>query len=103
MLQNNISVQISIDGMVQGIGLRPRLYQLARNFHLTGYCQNTESNVMLNWQGTQNNVDHAVLELRDFLKKFGKLIIHPKNVTPHVGSPRLSSPGHPPRIRVPCS
>ncbi|HCC3164669.1 TPA: acylphosphatase, partial [Legionella pneumophila] len=36
-------VQISIQGLVQGVGFRPCVYKLAKQMELTGFVQNNAS------------------------------------------------------------
>lgn len=80
MLHKRIRYQISLQGVVQGIGLRPKLYQLANQFALTGYCQNTEKDVVLHWQGNPLILDNAVEQLQHFLSLFGSPAIALKRI-----------------------
>ena len=51
-------VEINITGIVQGVGFRPFLFNLARNFGLKGYILNRgNAGVRLVLQGDSNNID----------------------------------------------
>lgn len=73
MLPINQRIEFVLYGVVQGIGLRPKLFQLAQQFQLTGYCQNTEQSVQLVWQGESSKLQPALNTLKDFLAPFGDL------------------------------
>jgi len=51
-----ISSKIIITGIVQGVGFRPFIYNLARNLHLTGYVQNDSHGVTIVVQGTSQTI-----------------------------------------------
>ena len=43
----NITVQIVVKGLVQGVGFRPFVYKIAMKFGLAGWVKNTNENVIL--------------------------------------------------------
>ncbi len=43
--------RLTVEGTVQGIGFRPFVYRLAREFGLTGYVQNTSAGVIIEIEG----------------------------------------------------
>jgi len=43
--------QISIKGIVQGVGFRPFIYNLARKYEVTGYVLNNTSGVNIKVEG----------------------------------------------------
>ena len=47
--------EISVRGVVQGVGFRPYIYTLARNLGLKGFVTNTESGVFIDIEG--NHLD----------------------------------------------
>jgi len=53
--------KISIRGVVQGVGFRPFLYQLAHRHHLNGWVCNTSRDVRLEVEGGTEDI-HAFLE-----------------------------------------
>jgi len=56
------TVEINITGIVQGVGFRPFLYNLARNLELNGYILNRgNAGVRLIIQGTSENVDKFIV------------------------------------------
>lgn len=55
-------VQISIQGLVQGVGFRPCVYKLARQMELTGFVQNNASGVLIEIQG--NYLSQFIPKLR---------------------------------------
>ncbi len=46
----------TIQGIVQGVGFRPFIYQLAHRFGLTGYVINTSQGVTLEVEGPENHI-----------------------------------------------
>ena len=47
----------TIEGIVQGVGFRPFIYQLARRYHLTGYVGNTSSGVDVEVEGPLEQIE----------------------------------------------
>jgi len=47
----------AIKGIVQGVGFRPFIYQLARRYQLTGHVTNTPEGVDLEVEGYQENIE----------------------------------------------
>lgn len=45
------SKELSVNGIVQGVGFRPFIYQLARRFHLNGDVANTSNGVLIHIEG----------------------------------------------------
>lgn len=58
-------VQISIQGLVQGVGFRPCVYKLAKQMELTGFVQNNASGVLIEIQG--NYLSQFIPKLREQL------------------------------------
>ena len=50
-------IRINIEGIVQGVGFRPFIYRLAKNYRLTGWVMNTPSGVVLEAQGPRDDVE----------------------------------------------
>jgi hydrogenase maturation protein HypF len=48
----------AIKGIVQGVGFRPFIYQLAHRYQLSGHVINTPEGVDLEVEGTDENVEH---------------------------------------------
>lgn len=48
---------IKINGIVQGVGFRPFVYQLAKQYGITGDISNTSSGVLIHAEGFPNTID----------------------------------------------
>ena len=58
------AMRIEISGIVQGVGFRPFVYQLANRFGLKGSVSNTASGVTVHVEGAGQGIDAFVRELR---------------------------------------
>jgi hydrogenase maturation protein HypF len=56
---------IHISGIVQGVGFRPFVYNLAMGFDLTGWVRNTSAGVDIEVDGSQDALEAFVKALRD--------------------------------------
>lgn len=54
---------MEIKGVVQGVGFRPFVYQLAKYYHLKGKIANTPSGVVIHIEGTQNRFESFFIDL----------------------------------------
>ena len=52
-----LSKRLAIKGMVQGVGFRPFIYNLANRFFLKGDVSNTSSGVLINIEGRAGDVE----------------------------------------------
>lgn len=57
------SLKITITGRVQGVGFRPFIYRLAKQFHLYGWVKNRSGEVIVLAQGTEQNLERFQLAL----------------------------------------
>ena len=57
-------LRIEVKGIVQGVGFRPFIYNLAMTLQLTGWVRNTSSGVEIEINGTQNALDDFLDSLR---------------------------------------
>lgn len=57
----------SLEGIAQGVGLRPLLYTLSEQYQLGGWVQNTDKNVRLVWQGESKQIEMALSTLTNRL------------------------------------
>jgi hydrogenase maturation protein HypF len=55
--------KLRVSGVVQGVGFRPFVYRLAQKHNLTGFVQNTSSNVALEIEGTAEALDAFLHDL----------------------------------------
>ncbi len=52
-----VARKLNVNGIVQGVGFRPHIYQLARSHQLTGEIANTESGVFIHVEGRKENIE----------------------------------------------
>ncbi|MBA7596346.1 Carbamoyltransferase HypF [subsurface metagenome] len=57
-------LQISVRGVVQGVGFRPFVYQLATKHDLKGWVLNTSGDVKIEVEGGKDALDHFIVELQ---------------------------------------
>jgi hydrogenase maturation protein HypF len=57
--------RISVRGVVQGVGFRPFIYQLAVQHDLRGWVCNTSESVRIEVEGAAQNIEHFTHDLRD--------------------------------------
>jgi hydrogenase maturation protein HypF len=55
---------IHIVGLVQGVGMRPFIYKIAKAFNLTGFVKNKGSSVTITVSGEKYRIDKFIYELR---------------------------------------
>ncbi len=58
-------VKVHITGVVQGVGFRPFVYNLATNLNLKGWVKNTSAGVEIEAEGDKNTLDVFLQKLRD--------------------------------------
>jgi len=57
MKENYIARKLKINGIVQGVGFRPFVYNLANKFRLKGEVANNSSGVFIHIEGTSENIE----------------------------------------------
>ncbi len=57
MKQEGVARRVEINGIVQGVGFRPFVFQLANQYHLKGDVANTSSGVSLHIEGIGKNIE----------------------------------------------
>ena len=57
MVEEIIAKQLKISGIVQGVGFRPFVYQLAKEYSIKGEVSNTSSGVTVHIEGNARNID----------------------------------------------
>jgi hydrogenase maturation protein HypF len=55
---------ISVQGIVQGVGFRPYIFRLAREHHLAGWVRNTSGAVQIEVEGERENLDRFLADLK---------------------------------------
>ncbi|MGD9310708.1 MAG: carbamoyltransferase HypF [Desulfosarcina sp.] len=63
MTQATSAIRLEISGIVQGVGFRPFIYQLANHHHLKGEVANTATGVSLILEGPENRIRRFVDDL----------------------------------------
>jgi len=58
-------LQISVWGVVQGVGFRPFVYQLAQKYNLKGWVCNTSGDVKIEVEGESRDLAQFLVELRE--------------------------------------
>jgi len=59
-----IRAKILVSGIVQGVGFRPFIYQLAHRLHLNGYVANTSKGVDIEVEGSRSLIESFVRKIR---------------------------------------
>lgn len=57
------ALDITVKGVVQGVGFRPFVFRCAQRFHLTGWVLNALDGVVIHVEGTQNDLDCFAIAL----------------------------------------
>lgn len=55
--------EITVQGIVQGVGFRPFIYNLASRYSITGEIRNTSNGVTIFAQGTEQNLEQFILTI----------------------------------------
>ena len=63
MVVSSKTLQITVAGLVQGVGFRPFVFRIATRFGLTGWVQNTNENVKIIITGTEVNIQSFLISL----------------------------------------
>ncbi|MBA7610701.1 Carbamoyltransferase HypF [subsurface metagenome] len=56
-------LEINVRGLVQGVGFRPFVYQLATKYNLKGWVCNTSGDVKIEVEGRREALDHFLVDL----------------------------------------
>lgn len=60
-----VSLSLTVSGIVQGVGFRPFVYQLAHEYGLKGEVANTSSGVMIHVEGGEDKAQAFIRDLRE--------------------------------------
>ena len=60
-----ISIKVEVKGIVQGVGFRPFVYNLALKHHIKGWVNNDEKGVNILLYSSQENINLFIKELQD--------------------------------------
>ncbi|MGF7430465.1 carbamoyltransferase HypF [Thermoanaerobacterium thermosaccharolyticum] len=72
-LQSIYAKQINIKGIVQGVGFRPFVYNLAQKYNLHGIVFNTSSGLYIKIEGNDKNINSFIYELKANPPKLSKI------------------------------
>ena len=56
---------IEVKGIVQGVGFRPFVYNLAKLNNLAGWVNNTNQGVIIDIEGNENSINKFIDELKN--------------------------------------
>lgn len=90
MMDDHEARRIEINGIVQGVGFRPFVYQLARRFNLNGEVANTSAGVVVKVEGSRDNLSLFAKELAENPPPLAHIIQVAIHETPPRGYPDFS-------------
>ena len=67
------SKNIYIQGIVQGVGFRPFVYQKAHQFHLKGFVANTSKGVWISIDGTSDNIQAFIQMIQNDMPEHARI------------------------------
>lgn len=73
MKQNNIARRIQVQGIVQGVGFRPFVYEQAVKNHLTGWVRNSSSGVEIEVNGSPDGIEKLISALSNHLPPLARV------------------------------
>ncbi len=65
MVSDRVGLQVSIHGIVQGVGFRPFVYNLAAKYNLFGWVKNTSGGVEIRIEGKPGQLESFLTALQD--------------------------------------
>jgi hydrogenase maturation protein HypF len=68
-----LNKKLTISGIVQGVGFRPFVYQLANHFHLHGFILNDASGVKIELEGDENSISDFIDMLHENLPPLSRI------------------------------
>lgn len=57
-------VFLTVEGIVQGVGFRPYVYNLAASFNLKGWVNNNSEGVYIDIEGDNSDIDKFIDKLK---------------------------------------
>lgn len=64
--------RIDVRGIVQGVGFRPFVYNLAHNHNLYGYVQNNPDGVLIEAEGNSTNIEAFISDLQNHAPRLSR-------------------------------
>ena len=68
-----VNRKLEITGIVQGVGFRPFVYQLAHRYKLNGFTLNNTAGVSVEIEGKENDVKAFIAALRSELPPLARI------------------------------
>ena len=68
-----VNKKLTITGVVQGVGFRPFVYQLANRYHLHGYILNSTSGVSVEVEGDEEHIKEFLAALQSQLPPLARI------------------------------
>ncbi len=63
MAENYVARKLAVNGIVQGVGFRPFVYNLAKRYNLKGEVANTSSGVVIHIEGLADSIEGFTADL----------------------------------------
>ena len=73
MSAESLAVRVLVSGIVQGVGFRPFVYNLARQNGVKGWVRNTSGNVEIHLEGSQHHLDNFLNQLKTHLPPLARI------------------------------
>jgi hydrogenase maturation protein HypF len=84
-----VLARVSVRGVVQGVGFRPFVYQLARVHGLGGWVRNTSGDVQIEVEGNEEAVEHFLTELKSKAPPMARIEALTHTYHPPAGNPKF--------------
>lgn len=68
-----VNRKLTIAGVVQGVGFRPFVYQLAIHYHLNGFILNSTIGVSIELEGNENDIEKFIETLKNNLPPLARI------------------------------
>ena len=65
MAEDYIAKRVEVNGIVQGVGFRPFIFQLANRYKIKGEVANTSSGVSIHIEGIRQNIESFCRDLSE--------------------------------------
>ncbi|MFZ3071738.1 MAG: acylphosphatase, partial [Thermodesulfobacteriota bacterium] len=63
--QETLRTRIRVKGIVQGVGFRPFIYNLAKRHNLKGFCLNDSEGVLIEAEGRSSDIETFITEIKE--------------------------------------
>jgi len=80
-----VNKRLHITGVVQGVGFRPFVYQLANRFHLNGFILNDASGVKIELEGDEDAIRSLIIVLQSDLPPLSRIDTFQESSGEYVG------------------